>query len=110
MPRAAPQQPEAGSQIRGAAGHLDQSWEAASGGVHAPDGPCLLLDACSGRRLAEKGGFQDGLEQGLRGTVRSLAEVLGLSITAKRNKELAQMSADQLSSLVETLKKQRRWP
>jgi hypothetical protein len=63
-----------------------------------------------GREEGREEGRDEGARAALRGTVRALAEGLGLGWSGAREAEVAALDAPRLQALVESVARQRRWP
>jgi len=58
-------------------------------------------------------GREEGREEGMRTAIaalEALCDVLGIELTTARRSALAAMRAMELTALLETLRRQRRWP
>jgi predicted transposase/invertase (TIGR01784 family) len=71
-----------------------------------------------GLQLAERGGREKGMAEGraegradgLITAIRTACELLGIELTAAREARLAKASAAELEELLDSLKRDRRWP
>ena len=70
----------------------------------------VALGREEGVALGREEGRDEGARAALRGTVRALAEGLGLGWSGAREAEVAALDAPRLQALVESVARQRRWP
>jgi predicted transposase/invertase (TIGR01784 family) len=63
-----------------------------------------------GREEGRAEGREEGRAEGLVGTVRTVCELLGIELTAAHEARLAKASTAELDELLDSLKRDRRWP
>ena len=55
-------------------------------------------------------GHEEGLEEGIRGSILSLCRAFGVPVTAERESQLKELSAEKLSAMLDVLATTRSWP
>jgi len=91
-----------------AAGFTEEEWEAyLRAGMAIQDERGMLSLA---RREGLEEGLEKGLEKGLREGIETVCDVLGIKLSDERRKKISGLDAAGLSALLESIKKERRWP
>ena len=63
-----------------------------------------------GRDAGREEGREEGLEEGIRGSILSLCRAFGVPVTAEREAQLKELSAEKLSAMLDVLATTRSWP